>query len=795
MDNGEKELDLISFSSSATSEKEEKIKKKKKGKRRLLMVLLSIFLIGVITCTLIVGVFMIYFSYFVPVTVKDFDLNNPEELQAIFTTIIYVDDGDGNYKEYQRMQGDTNCVWVEYDRDAAKLKYDLQHGKKLTKEEKKKAEAYHGIPQDLVNAYVAIEDKRFYSHSGTDWKRTFAAFANMFFHFYSSNQGGSTITQQLVKNLTGHDQQKAQRKIEEIKNARYLEEHYSKDAIMECYLNQIAMGHNIEGVQVAANYYFDKNVDQLTVVECAALAAITKNPSLYSPDTNPEDNRIRRNNVLREMYSQGFINKEVYQNAKEQELEINASKSILSSGISNSYFVDALIDDITKELMKENGWDKSYANSMLYNGGYKIYATVDPEIQSAMERVYADADKYALKGKNGKTMQSAMTVMDYNGNVLGIVGGLGTKEGNRVLNRATSAVRQPGSSIKPLSVYSLAIENNYITYSTLLKDLSKSYGGWRIYNYGRTGGHGGMVTTKYALEQSLNTIPVSLLNDKIGLENSYQFITNVLGISTLTPGGNGDVNLSPLGIGGTNGGLTTFESAAAYAVFGNHGFYYEPHLYTKVLNSNGGPVRNNNGKIILNRENERGHFAISADTADVMNHLLQNVVNNGTGKRIKTFLSKMPVFGKTGTTNDEYDLWFSGGTPYYVASCWCGYDQAQRIPDTNIAKTLWGTVMKEVHNGLKVKQFEDSEEVKEAYFCPSTGLLASSTCPRKEKGWYRANNVPSYCKKCTGAPATDPSEDKPASDQPTEPTNPTEPASDPTNPGGGESSDQPVATE
>ncbi len=744
---GNRQIDLFTFSTDNAVKKVKKKSKKKKIRRRILMSLLSLFLVGVITATVVFGAFLLWaYNQNQTLDIENYDLNSingADGFNALFTSVVYVKNSSGKYVEYKRLQGDTHCIWVEYDRDAAE----------------KKDKAYKGIPQNMVNAVVAIEDKRFYKHQGTDWKRTFSAFANMFLHFYDSNQGGSTITQQLVKNLTNDDQQNAKRKVREILSARYLEENYAKDTIVESYLNLISLGHNIKGVQVAANYYFGKTVDKLTLPECATLAGITKNPSLYSPDINPDESLKRRNTVLSEMLSQGYITKDEYNAAVDEKLEVVADEKTISKEADvNSYFIDALIEDVQQQFMKEYGLTAEEASYKLLNGGYRIYATMDSGIQSTMEKVYSNSS-YALK-HGEQTMQSSMTVMDYKGNVLGIVGGLGEKTANRVLNRATSSARQPGSSIKPLSVYAPCIEGNYITYSSLVEDRSKSYGGWKANNYGNTGGRGAKITVEYALEQSYNTIPVKLLDEKLGLQASYDFLTNTLGLKHLNPGGNGDLNLSPLGMGGTSGGLTTLESAAAYAIFGNHGTYHEPHFYTKITDSQGNPLRNPAGDIILNRERDYGRFAISEDTADVMNHLLQNIVKNGTAKLITSYLPKMPVYGKTGTTNDEADLWFCGGTPYYVGSCWCGYDKVDsngnriHIRDTNIAKKIWGSVMQEIHRGKSVEKFTDSPDVKEAYFCTSTGQLAGSSCGSKKIGWYRASNVPPKCSKAE-APTTD----------------------------------------
>lgn len=311
--------------------------------------------------------------------------------------------------------------------------------------------------------------------------------------------------------------------------------------------------------------------------------------------------------------------------------------------------------------------------------------------------------------------------------------------------RATDAVRQPGSTMKPIAAYAPAIESDLVTYSTIVNDKQTYYKKWTPKNW--YGGYWGNITIQRALESSVNTIPVALVN-QLTPQVSYNFLTQDLGITTLN---NNDIDLSPLGMGGTNGGVTTFESAAAYAIFGNGGKYYKPKLYTKVCDQKGNVILENSSA---------PKVAVSSDTATVMNHLLQQVVYgaNGTGKGAKSYIPNMKIYAKTGTSNDQNDLWFVGGSPYYVASCWCGYDTQQAIPDSAIAMKMWGAVMSKVHTGLKAKEFEESDYSVCKYYCTSSGQLATSACPSKAVGWYKSSNTPGYCKthagEALGSPTT-----------------------------------------
>ncbi len=716
-------LDLNSFSAASVDNARKERARKKLGKQKFLKMFLTVMLVGIITVSIVVGTFLVYAFTMVDGTM-DVNLDDPE---LNFTTTIYVkDDESSEWVEYQRLHGEYNRIWMPYNETEAKDKENTE---------------YNGIPQQLVNAFVAIEDKRFHTHYGVDWKRTFGAVINTVIPIYSSRQGGSTITQQLVKNLTGDNDTSAMRKVREIMRARYLESNYSKSTILECYLNTIPMGHGLYGVEVAANYYFDKSVDELTLLECASLASITKAPSNYAPDDNPDANKTRRETVLDFMLEQGYITKDEHDAALKEELNVVASREQLNETEVNNYFVDALIVNVTNDLAEKYGWDGAHASENFYSGGYKIYATLDPEIQSAVDEVFSNSEAYGLKGKDGQQLQGAITVMDYKGRVQGLAGGIGEKTVNLGMsgfNRATDATRQPGSTMKPIAAYAPAIEDGLIHYSSILNDTATNYNGWTPKNWYSS--YWGGVTTQYALERSINTIPVYLVN-KLGPQYCYDFLTQKLGITTLNEF---DVDLSPLGMGGTNGGITTKESAAAYAVFGNGGQYYEPTLYYAVYDQH--------NDIVLSNEEIDPVVAISEDTATVMNKLLQNVVygSNGTGKGAAGYIKDMKIYAKTGTSNNSNDLWFVGGTPYYVASCWCGYDTQQTISDSAIALKMWGAVMSKIHTGLEPKEFNVSSYAVDRYYCTETGNLATDACPSKAIGWYKKNNVPDVCTRHEG---------------------------------------------
>lgn len=605
-------------------------------------------------------------------------IENIRNMEMNLTSIIYVKGEEDNWVEYQRIHGDENRIWVGLSK----------------------------IPKNLKNAFIAIEDETFYTHHGINWRRTFGAIANFIFKFDDSEFGGSTITQQLIKNITSDNDRAAARKVREIIRALLVEKELDKDMILEAYLNTIALGNGINGVQVAANYYFNKDVSELSLSECASLAAITQNPSKYNPITKLEANTERRNTVLEKMFELKMVKNADFVEAITSETVLDTAQRENYEAEINDYFVDTLIEEVIEDLARVNNCTTKTASTMLYNGGYKIYATVDPRIQNIMEEVYTNTDKYfRFKGKdlegNQIGVQSAMTIVDYEGHIVGIMGGAGEKTENRGLNRATDSPRQPGSTMKPLGVYTLAIENDIVQYaSKVLDEPIKNY-----YETGKSGPRewygeykGGM-PVNYAIRKSANAPPVRLLQE-VGIENSYKFLTEKLRLKHLTEV---DKNLSSLALGGCQYGITTTESASAFAIFGNDGYYHEPTTYYKVVNSD--------NETVLEYD-DKGERVISSATATIMNHLLREVVygEEGTGGGIAGY-SSMRAYAKTGTSSESRDLWMVAGTPYYVGSVWYGFDIQQEIHSTSAAATVWREIMRKVHSGLKRKTFTDSEDV------------------------------------------------------------------------------------
>lgn len=714
--------------------------------KKLGRVLITVMLIGIITCGIGVGTVVAWLAS--EEAKGTFDMDEYDlESSLDFTTTIYVENDKGEYEEYQRLHGMYNRIWVGVE----------------------------DIPDTLENAFIAIEDKRFREHTGVDWKRTAGAFINSFVNIYSGRQGGSTITQQLVKNLTMDNDVSAMRKVREIMRARYLEDNYSKDSILEWYLNTIPMGTGIYGVEVAANYYFGKTCDELSLAECASLASITQEPEANRPDLeeNYDAHMERRNTVLKEMLKQGHITEEKYEKAVNTELKVVADEDALNTETTkHPDFVDALIEDVVDMLVTEKGYDRDVAENEFYSGGYKIYSTLKPEVQKQLEKVYETKSYFSapLSSTNGKTTpNSCMTIMDYEGHVVGIIGGKGTRNRERALNRAIDSPRQIGSSMKPIGVYALAVDYNKIHYSSFVSDRQLSWsdpsikGGWPN-NWDFS--YRGSVSVEYAIYHSVNCTPVYILRNLIGngednyskanngIEISYEFLKSKLGLEHLT---DDDKNFSSLCLGGCHYGATSRELAAAYAVFGNLGYFYKPTTYTVIYDQF--------DNVVYDTTKDAPVIAISEDTSTVMNHLLQTVVTKGTGSGAK--ISGFDTFAKTGTTTDSQDLWFVGGTPYYVASCWYGFDNPQKYSPNGMsgyfsdgtavsaaALRIWKSVMAPIHENLPEKEFVDSEYAEELKYCTATGLIASKNC-KSAKGWYRSDNIPATCTSCKGASKED----------------------------------------
>lgn len=694
------------------------------GTRKFLTVLLSIAFTGIL-CVGIIGIYILGFcASYVNGDVK-MNIEEYKENQAQ-TTIIFAYDQNNEPKELTRLHGEQNRVWISLDQ----------------------------IPDSLENAYIALEDKRFLKHDGVDWIRTFKSVIT-----FGKSGGGSTLTQQLIKNLTGENGYTISRKFYEILNALNLEKNSDKNTILEAYLNTVYMSHGCYGVKTASERYFGKDVSEINVAEAACLAAITKNPTKNDPISHPEENRKRQLACLNYMLEEGYINNEQYEEAKNYEMVYSDGSAKLSKEKEEqqqqptqiqSYYVDYVIQQVINDLVATGEYSKQQASRLIYSGGLRIYSAIDENIQSQMEDVYVNRVNMPAYNKNVPDAQSAMTVMDYSGRVLGIVGGIGEKTENRGINRATR-VRQPGSSIKPLTIYAPAIEEKVITYSSLVENYGiMVYGHIWPQNYGGDmGSPGSYITVQRAVAVSYNTVPAQLAK-KMGVKKCYKYATEKFHLSTLTEN---DKAYAPMAVGGLTNGVTTVDMAAAFATFGNGGKYFKPYCYYKVTNASG-------TKVYLQHEETEGEQAISADTADIMNKLLQTVITDAahmsTGR--KYGISGFETFAKTGTTTDDKDRWFVGGTPYYVAAVYYGCDMPKTLSNyvsENPSGRIFDTVMTRIHQGLAAKKFTVySPLVTSASYCTHTGLLAGSGCTDKATGWYSKNNMPGTCVSHSGGTKT-----------------------------------------
>ena len=460
-------------------------KKKTKARQFIKKVILIILIIGVLITSVVAGAFFGFVDNSTDLIAQEYNLD-------FSSMLYYVDEETGEPVEIDRLYSEQNRIWVDIE----------------------------DTPKYLRDAFVAIEDERFDSHKGVDWKRTLGAVITYFFKGNKS-YGGSTITQQLIKNITGDDKRSPIRKVQEIARALNLEKKMEKDDIIEMYMNTIYLGQGCHGVQAASNIYYSKDVSELDLAECASIAGITQYPSRYDPILNYEEHKKKQELVLDKMLELGYITEEECIKAKEEELRLIKGTAKASDSRIQSYFVDQVVIDVLNDLITRNNMSESAATKLLFKGGLKIYTTIDTKVQKAMEEVFENNSNFpGASGANGP--QSAMIVIDpYTGYIKGIVGGRGEKTGNRVLNRATQTVRQPGSSIKPLSVYAPGFEQGTISPATVIEDLPLSYenGAWprnddREYAYTRTIFRG--------VVRSVNAVAANTL-EKIGTTYGYEF--------------------------------------------------------------------------------------------------------------------------------------------------------------------------------------------------------------------------------------------------------------------------------
>lgn len=693
----------------------------KRISRTTLLTILGFFCICILTVVVVASYVLFNAMSFVngnlAIDLEEYKANQNQ------TSFIYAYDDNGALVELARLHGEENRVWVDLD----------------------------DMSPHMKDAFIALEDTRFETHHGVDWKRTIGVIVKP----SNVGQGGSTITQQLIKNLTEQNEVTIVRKFNEILTALNLERNYNKDKIIEAYLNTLYLGSGCYGVKTASEKYFGKDVSELNAAECAVIASITQKPTKNNPLLNPENNRERQLYCLKQMKANGALTEAEYKEACNYELIFTNSEKYVPDEEEttvveeekkiNSFYVDYVIQCVRDDLMKEYGYSKQQAIDEIYYGGLKIYAAVDLKVQEELEDVYVNRINFPdlYSDEDDVPVQSAMTIMDYNGRVVAIVGQAGEKTENRGLNRAANSYRQPGSTIKPIACYAPAIELDLCNFSTKILDYAIPVNGklWP-HNVNETLGSNSKVTVQYAIQESHNTVPARIINYDLGMENSYTYLSDAFHLSRLDE--KEDKQLAPLATGALYNGTTTVEMAAAYATFGNGGLYYYPYSYYKVTNSKG-------DEIVLSNEQPENHRAISEETSDIMCELLQTVDTSyyGKGSNVREF----QIMAKTGTTTNNTNRWFCAGTPYYVTAIWFGFDIPERLDVTvNPCGKIFITVFDRIHKDLPEKEFPKSSGTIEKTYCRSSGLLAGSNCGSTGKGWYKIDSLPGTCSSCAAAP-------------------------------------------
>ncbi len=711
-------------------------------------ILITIGLICAITGVIVGGAFLLYVKNHLDTSVDNFSIMAQDRN---LTTIVSYVDAEGNIVEVdenERLSATENRMWV----------------------------SYNDMGDYLPQAFIAIEDKRFESHDGVDWVRTIKVTLDYFLG--GGSQGGSTITQQLIKNVTGNDDVTIQRKAQEIFQALNLEKRYDKTEILEMYLNNIYLSQSCYGVGAASYTYFGKDPADLTLIEAAAIAAITQNPSKWDPILHPENNSMRRNQVIKLMYEQGRITQEEYTAAYNQELVLKPQNSDTDTGETiRSWYTDAAQQEAVQLLMKEFGYTESYASKVLLTGGFNIVTAQDPKVQKILEDYYENDSLWPRYDESPIQPKSAAVVIDpETGNVLGLVGDRGKKNLNLGLNYATQTRRPAGSVIKPVSVYGPGLEYGALTYGSVFDDVPINFGRQEVdpdtgeVSYTRTTGYphnspnryAGLQTVHQAVKVSKNTVSWRAL-EALGLENSFDFLTNKLGFSTLVEkkvNSNGvvitDVSHSPLAMGEFSYGVTVKEMTASYQIFVNGGVFNEERIVLQILDSKGNVVIDNTRK---------SEVVISPENAAIMTKMLEEVVDHGTAaddKYIKAVRTKIDCAGKTGTTSSVKDQWFIGYTPYYVCGIWFGYSMPRALGKyTGVPKEMWGKIMGALvedkiqaakNGGEPLKTFSVPKSVITATYCKDSGKLVTDACKsdprgsRAEIGYFVRGTEPAeYC--------------------------------------------------
>lgn len=678
-------------------------------------------------------------------------------------TVMYYRDADGNIQVLQRLHAETDEDWATYDE----------------------------IPMDLIYAAVAIEDHRFFEHQGVDWIPTIKACVSMFVG--GREFGGSSITQQLIKNLyleydESADDVTVQRKVLEIFRATEFEKRYDKKFIIEWYLNKIYLGERCKGIKPAAAEYFGKELEDLNTAECAALISITNNPSLFNPYrqgldnykgeqlTGAERNKRRREDTLYMMKQYGWLTDEEYRQALTDSENLTLKRGIdeadrysdcinVNCGyhgkagtfitkndgktycpqcgqpttVGNdasrevySWFVDVVLEEVAQLFCEWGGvsWETADTDAkqdfkrLVCQSGLHIYTTLDMSVQKQVDKIYTNLDEIP-DTDSIQQLQSGMVVIDNeSGDIVAIAGGVGEKNVHDAYSKATDAKLQPGSSIKPLSVYAPAFELGVLNPASVIDDLPMYYVNNSPFPRNSTRDYSLTRTVLSSIASSVNAVAVRSL-DIMGREYAFNFAKDKFQLSTLVKeytNSSGqiftDVDWAPLGLGAPTVGITVRDMANAYSTFSNNGVYRDARTYTLIYDNDG---------YVVHQNEQKSNQILSAKTVDYINYSLDQAVDYGTG-RYADF--DYDICGKTGTTTSAKDRWFCGYTNKYTAAVWTGYDHPEAITGApgNVACTLWKKVMQPLHKGLTSEKLYSSENFVEATVCADCGKLATSAC-------------------------------------------------------------------
>jgi len=724
---------------------------------------LTLFLIVIITICIVAVALTVYITQFAE-SMYDVDL---KDVELSFSSFMYAyDKSVGDYIQVMQLSADENRVWVDYEE----------------------------IPQYTIDAIVAKEDKRYFEHKGVDWYRMGGGMYETYFK--NNTQGGSTITMQLVRDITKDNNVNIGRKLREMFRALSLEQKYSKTDILESYLNRIAFGNTTYGIGSAARHYFDKDISEVTLAESAILAGVIRSPVSFNPYVNLENCRFWQVFTLNEMYEQGYITYSQYENAKNEKVRFRLPVKGDDFGyideryneyygiqdeetdpedddlyyentdwdellgdpyrwneyeVTVNWYRDAALKQVIADLKEARGISEDSARQLLKSGGYSIYINEDLEMQAKIEELFKNqylvrnpANPYPAGTEAKDTIQAAFVIQDYYGNIVALAGGLGDKPGNDCFNRATMSERNIGSTVKPIAVYGPAVELNRITYSSMLLDSSGEIDdpdnvgkkkSWPM-NYEKDYGSMSYMPAWEAVMRSKNTISARTVH-LVGLQNSFDFLKDKLGITTLDRTRN--LTYSSLATGSL--GIKLHELAAAYQIYGNGGVYYKPSLYSKVVDYN--------GKIILEQDTV-GVQAVGADTAWIVNRMMKKVIDDPGGSGKFSVIDGIEVVGKTGTANDMTNLLFCGLTPDYLGVVRIGYDDNHEIQPIGIdhwraLARIWKDVMVGCIPIDEPKSFTQPPEAITLSYCAYTGLIAGPNCASTIIGYYKKDNIPETC--------------------------------------------------